>query len=129
MSDQSERLTRLINDVLDLSRIESGKMPWREEPLDMAEVVADAVLAVEGRLENRPNVHMRLDLPRRLPQVVADRDRIPSSTRQRVWSAAPTEMAPSFLARPGRASGRRTSPRSGLPLLCGRGNEADSARG
>jgi signal transduction histidine kinase len=73
---ESERLTRLINDVLDLSRIESGKMPWRDETLNVAEVVADAVMAVEGRLENRPGVHLRLELPRQLPAVVADRDRI-----------------------------------------------------
>lgn len=73
---ESERLTRLINDVLDLSRIESGKMIWRDEPMSVPEVIVDAVMAVEGRLENRPAVRLRLDLPRRLPAVTADRDRI-----------------------------------------------------
>jgi len=73
---ESERLTRLINDVLDLSRIESGKMLWRDELLDVVDVTADAVMAVEGRLENRPGVQLRLDLPVSLPAVSADRDRI-----------------------------------------------------
>ncbi|WP_243312457.1 sensor histidine kinase [Fundidesulfovibrio agrisoli] len=73
---ESERLTRLINDVLDLSRIESGKMVWRDEILDVVDVTADAVMAVEGRLENRPGVQLRLDLPVTLPVVHADRDRI-----------------------------------------------------
>ncbi|WP_243439556.1 sensor histidine kinase [Fundidesulfovibrio soli] len=73
---ESERLTRLINDVLDLSRIESGKMLWRDEILDVMDVTADAVMAVEGRLENRPDVRLRLDLPLSLPAVYADRDRI-----------------------------------------------------
>jgi signal transduction histidine kinase len=73
---ESERLTRLINDVLDLTRIESGKMPWRDERVSIAEVAADAVMALEGRLEARPGVTLRLDMPRNLPRVVADRDRI-----------------------------------------------------
>ncbi|GFK93409.1 Sensor histidine kinase WalK [Fundidesulfovibrio magnetotacticus] len=73
---ESERLTRLINDVLDLTRIESGKMPWRDEPLSLSEVIADAVMAVEGRIDNRPHVHLRLELPRNLPDAVGDRDRI-----------------------------------------------------
>ncbi|MFP5223730.1 MAG: ATP-binding protein [Acidobacteriota bacterium] len=72
---ESERLTRLINDVLDLTRIESGKMPWRYEPLSVFDVVADAMMAVGGRRENRPNVDVRLELPDALPQVKADRDR------------------------------------------------------
>ncbi|WP_243360080.1 GAF domain-containing sensor histidine kinase [Fundidesulfovibrio terrae] len=73
---ESERLTRLINDVLDLTRIESGKMPWRDERVSIVEVVADAVMALEGRFEARPAVSLRLDMPKRLPRVVADRDRI-----------------------------------------------------
>lgn len=73
---ESERLTRLINDVLDLTRIESGKMPWRYEPLSVFDVVADALMAVGGRRENRPNVDVRLELPATLPTVQGDRDRL-----------------------------------------------------
>lgn len=73
---ESERLTRLINDVLDLTRIESGKMPWRNEPLSVFDVVADALMAVGGRRENRPNVDVRLELPDTLPTVLVDRDRV-----------------------------------------------------
>jgi len=73
---ESERLTRLINDVLDLSRIESGKMPWRDEPISLPEIANDAVLAVQGRLEYRPMVSLRVDIPGVLPVVCADRDRI-----------------------------------------------------
>jgi len=73
---ESERLTRLINDVLDLTRIESGKMPWRNEPLSVFDVVADALMAVGGRRENRPNVDVRLELPASLPTAQGDRDRV-----------------------------------------------------
>ncbi len=73
---ESERLTRLINDVLDLTRIESGKMLWRDEPLNLTEAAADAVMAVEGRLADRPDVTLNIAMPSSLPLVLVDRDRI-----------------------------------------------------
>src|SRR5207248_9183126 len=33
---ESERLTRLVNDVLDVTRIESGQMLWRDELIDVS---------------------------------------------------------------------------------------------
>lgn len=76
VEEESERLTRLINDVLDLSRIESGRMLWRDEMLDLRHAAKTAARAVEGRLANRPGVTLRIDMPRSLPRVVADRDRV-----------------------------------------------------
>ncbi len=48
ISHEGERLTRLINDVLDLNKIESGRMGWRDERLDITETVDMAVHAVAG---------------------------------------------------------------------------------
>jgi signal transduction histidine kinase len=42
---ENQRLSRLINQVLDLSKIEAGEMDWQMEPLDVGEVVAHAVSA------------------------------------------------------------------------------------
>jgi PAS domain S-box-containing protein len=41
----SERLTRLINDLLDLEKIETGRLPLRMQPIDLAELVEQAVEA------------------------------------------------------------------------------------
>ena len=41
ISTESERLTRLVNDVLDISRIEAGHMDWKMDSIDMAELVTD----------------------------------------------------------------------------------------
>ncbi len=72
---ESERLTRLINQVLDLSKIESGKMEWHLHEFSLKEVVNDALLSTE-QLFIEHNIKLELDVPETVPLVTADRDRI-----------------------------------------------------
>src|SRR5688572_1266302 len=51
ITKETERLTRLINQVLDLSRIESGRAEWHESSVDMREVVADTVTGMSQVFE------------------------------------------------------------------------------
>lgn len=48
---QVERLTQLVNELLDLSRIESGAIDLHPEPLDLAQVVAEAASLLRVRAE------------------------------------------------------------------------------
>lgn len=73
---ESERLTRLINDVLDLSKIESQKVEWYEEPVDMLVMLRQAVNAAMGQFSERSNLELIVDLPESLPKVYADYDRL-----------------------------------------------------
>jgi signal transduction histidine kinase len=41
ITSESERLTRLVNDVLDISRIEAGHMDWKMGSIDTAELLRD----------------------------------------------------------------------------------------
>jgi len=50
IENESRRLTQLINNLLDFSRIESGRKSYRQEPADLAELVRDAVRTFEVRL-------------------------------------------------------------------------------
>ena len=72
---ESERLTRLINQVLDLSKIESGNAEWHSSEIDMREVVDDAVAAV-SQVFKENGVQLEVNMPRVLPSIVADRDRL-----------------------------------------------------
>ena len=70
--DESLRLTRLVNTILDLSRIESKAISLNFETLDLAHAVMDAVESIEPIARDR-QINFELELPA-LPPVRADRD-------------------------------------------------------
>ena len=72
---ESERLTRLINQVLDLAKLESGLAEWRTGDVDLREIVNDAVGAT-SQLFKASAVAIEARLPSRVPLVRADRDRV-----------------------------------------------------
>jgi Na+/proline symporter/nitrogen-specific signal transduction histidine kinase len=72
--NESERLTRLINEVLDLAKIESGNAEWRIARIDLRAVIEESAAASGLLAEHRARLH--LDLPETLPPVTADRDRV-----------------------------------------------------
>ena len=61
ISDSSEHLLALINDVLDISRIESGKIKYIPTPVDIAEVSDSVLTIMYGYLSNR-NITFQTEL-------------------------------------------------------------------
>ncbi|GAB7022198.1 sensor histidine kinase [Salidesulfovibrio brasiliensis] len=76
IGQEGERLTRLINDVLDLNKIESGRMGWQDETVDLSEVIARAVQSVKGIYGQRSSVRLIRDIEPGLPTVTVDADRL-----------------------------------------------------
>jgi signal transduction histidine kinase len=72
---ETERLTRLINQILDLAKIESGRAEWHTEALDMRELVRDAAAATSQLFADK-GVAFETRLPERVAPVIADRDRL-----------------------------------------------------
>jgi Na+/proline symporter/nitrogen-specific signal transduction histidine kinase len=72
---EAQRLTRLINQVLDLAKLESGRAEWRVEEVALPELIAEAVTATEHLVRDRP-VTITADGPDHVPRVRADRDRV-----------------------------------------------------
>jgi Na+/proline symporter/signal transduction histidine kinase len=75
ITKESERLTRLINQVLDLAKIESGKAEWHESRLDMRELVEDTVTGMSQVFEER-NITVEMKIAEGIAAVRADVDRI-----------------------------------------------------
>lgn len=71
----SDRLIRLINDILDLSRIEAGRLELHREPIDLNTVVQGALRELEGFRSQR-DIQLSVALAPDLPQALADPDRI-----------------------------------------------------
>lgn len=76
ISHEGERLTRLINDVLDLNKIESGSMGWRDERINMGEIVEVAVNSVSGMFAENSKLKLTHEVDPSLPEIVADPDRM-----------------------------------------------------
>ena len=72
---ETERLTRLINQVLDLAKIESGKAEWNTVEVDLREVVVQSVDATSQLFKER-TVALEVRLPAAVPPILADRDRL-----------------------------------------------------
>jgi signal transduction histidine kinase len=75
ITKETERLTRLINQVLDLSKIESGRAEWHESQVDMKELIDDAVAGM-GQVFEEKGIRVELTLPEAVPCVRGDLDRI-----------------------------------------------------
>lgn len=74
INKESDRLTRLINNLLDLSRIEAGRMKWDRESLDLHEVVSTAVTSLRAAAEKK-GLRLQVDIEEDLP-TVGDRDKL-----------------------------------------------------
>ena len=73
--DETERLSRLINQVLDLSKLESGGAEWQIEPVDLGRVVTTSAHA-SAQLFRDKDVALDVDVPDPAPVVNGDSDRL-----------------------------------------------------
>jgi PAS domain S-box-containing protein len=72
---EGERLTTLINEVLDLAKIESGKVEWRMQPVAVGEIIQRAIAATTS-LSEAKGLQIKTEIEETLPTVIADPDRL-----------------------------------------------------
>ncbi len=73
--DESDRMTRMVRDLLDLSLIDSGRMEWHREPVEIPELVDEACGKISPRADEK-GVSLGYRAASPLPPVRADRDRL-----------------------------------------------------
>ncbi|MBS1140650.1 MAG: ATP-binding region, ATPase-like:Histidine kinase N-terminal [Proteobacteria bacterium] len=72
---EAERLTRLINQILDMAKLESGRAEWTTGEVDLGETARESMDSV-GQLFREKGVLLEGDIPASGPIVLADRDRL-----------------------------------------------------
>ncbi len=73
--EEGERLTGLINDLLDLAKIEAGRLEWRMAPIRLDDVVCRALAATSALFE-AGGVKLETRIDDDLPGIVGDAERL-----------------------------------------------------
>jgi signal transduction histidine kinase len=83
ISDEADRLTRLVQNLLDMSRIEAGMLTIQREPFSLNELLMQTIQRFNGTLDGR----LRTDLARELPPVWMDVSRVGTVMRNLIENA------------------------------------------
>ena len=73
ITDESERLSRIVNEILLASQLDAGRLDLASEPFDSAELVERVIEAARAHLP--ASVTLDVTLPESAPSVAADRDK------------------------------------------------------
>jgi Na+/proline symporter/nitrogen-specific signal transduction histidine kinase len=73
---ETERLSRLVNQVLDMAKMEAGHGQWRREAIDLPELIAHTVQTTSELFRERGVVVTVQQPEQQVPPLMADRDRL-----------------------------------------------------
>jgi signal transduction histidine kinase len=77
IKSNADRLSLLVNDLLDISRIESGRVQLVMRPTSLVDVIHEVVATLEGRIDDQLKpMTLEADVPPGLPPAWGDRERI-----------------------------------------------------
>ncbi|UCG16121.1 MAG: response regulator [Phycisphaerales bacterium] len=75
ISDECSRLSRLVDDLLEVQRLESGRARWDIRPRDLSQVITACANVFEAMALSK-SIEFEVDCPDSLPPIEADADRI-----------------------------------------------------
>jgi PAS domain S-box-containing protein len=77
VKSNTERLAVLVNDLLDISRIEAGKVILTLQELDLGKITREAAAELQRRMQDEnKELSLHLHIPDRLPEVTGDAERV-----------------------------------------------------
>ncbi|MCK5305784.1 MAG: HAMP domain-containing protein [Candidatus Omnitrophica bacterium] len=71
----SDRLAKLIDDILDLSRVESGRLKMTLTPSAVKPIIERVVAGLKKQAQDK-SVKIKIDIPQDIPRVLADENRV-----------------------------------------------------
>ena len=71
----ADRLMRLVNDILDVSRLDTNTMRFNMEKLDIKEILNNAIEDIKPDVENK-KLKLIIDIPKELPKILCDNYRL-----------------------------------------------------
>lgn len=80
IGESARHLLLIVNDILDLARLQDGRIPFHLDPVDLGEVARDIATMLEPVAVAR-RVRMSLDIPSTVMPALADRQRLGSRVR------------------------------------------------
>ncbi len=75
INNETDRLARLISDVLDLTKIEAGKLSWHITKVSLNEIIDTSVSGIQSLADNK-SLTIRTSVAASLPPFFGDRDRL-----------------------------------------------------
>jgi signal transduction histidine kinase len=75
INSESDRLARLISDILDLTKIEAGKLSWHITRLSMEDVIQTSVAGIHSLADNK-SIAIATSTAHPLPRLYGDKDRL-----------------------------------------------------
>jgi Na+/proline symporter/signal transduction histidine kinase len=75
ITKESERLTRLIDQILDLAKMEAGRMDWTMSNVDPISTIKDALATMDGLIKEK-DIQLVVNLSDDIPEIRADRDQL-----------------------------------------------------
>ncbi|MDM8518647.1 PAS domain S-box protein [Anaerolineales bacterium HSG6] len=72
---ESEHLTGLIDDILELAQIEAGQVEWQVYPVIISAIVHQATMVAEMKVQEK-KVTIETDIPDNLPNIMGDQGRL-----------------------------------------------------
>ncbi len=72
---EGNRLTNLINDVLDISKMEAGRIEWQMKPNSIYFIIEHAIMATATLFQEK-NIELIKNYNKELPEIYGDRDRL-----------------------------------------------------
>ncbi len=75
ITNNVDRMSRLVSDLLDVSRIEAGRIRLEIQDVQMGEVIKDVLDSVQAQIENK-QLQLKVNVAENLPQIRADYGRL-----------------------------------------------------